>query len=326
MIRGEFGRPELGPKLDDKKNTNEELEHEIEALRRRVAELEIPARRYQALFDGGVVSMQVYNRDSRTIEINRRYEQLWRLRLEDLDHFRLRTDAQVAASGMTPLVERAFEEGQATPLPTIRYDPVEAETVQKGAARWVASSLHPIMDATGELLEVLQIHVDVGELKQSEDELRRETERLEAAVAERTAELEEQLRVSEEQQRAIAALSTPVLRIWRGILALPLIGRIDAGRAARILDVLLHSIVDTRAEHVILDVTGVPFVDAEGARHLRDTVRAASLLGAQCIIVGISSTMAQTLVDNDLDFEDVPTFATLQDGLRRFLSRRNERK
>ncbi|UQA55803.1 STAS domain-containing protein [Polyangium aurulentum] len=309
--------------MDDKKKTYEELEREVKALRKRVAELEIPARRYQALFDGGVVSMQLMDRDSRTLEVNRRYEQLWRLRLEDLEHFRLRTDAQVAASGMMPLIERAFEEGQATPLPTIRYDPVAADTVQKGVAHWVASSLHPIKDAAGELIEVLHIHMDVGEIKQSEDELRLETERLEAAVAERTAELEAQLHVSEEQQRAIAALSTPVLRIWRGILALPLIGRIDADRAARILDVLLQSIVDTRAEHVILDVTGVPFVDAEGARHLRDTVRAASLLGAQCIIVGISSTMAQTLIDNDLAFEDVPTFATLQDGLRRFLSRRN---
>ena len=309
--------------MDERKKIIEALERENEELRRRVAELEVPARRYQALFDGGVVSMQVHDRESRTVEINRRFEQLWRLRLEDLDHYTLRADDQVAASGMTPLIDRAFEGGETTALPTIRYNPVETETLQTGTARWVASSLHPIKDAAGELLEVLQIHIDVGELKQSEDELRRETERLEAAVAERTAELEAQLRVSEEQQRAIAALSTPVLRIWRGILALPLIGRIDADRAARILDVLLHSIVDTRAEHVILDVTGVPFVDAEGARHLRDTVRAASLLGAQCIIVGISSSMAQTLVDNDLDFEDVPTFATLQDGLRRFLSRRN---
>ncbi|UQA55802.1 STAS domain-containing protein [Polyangium aurulentum] len=312
--------------MQNDKNTNEELEREVEALRKRVAELEAPARRYQALFDGGIVSMQIMDRESRTLEVNGRFEELWGLRLEDLDHYRLRTDAQVIASGMSPVIERAFEEGQATPLPTIRYDPVAADTVQKGAARWVASSLHPIKDAAGDVLEVLQIHVDIGELKQSEDELRRETERLEAAVAKRTAELEAQLHVSEEQQRAIAALSTPVLRIWRGILALPLIGRIDADRAARILDVLLQSIVDTRAEHVILDVTGVPFVDAEGARHLRDTVRAASLLGAQCIIVGISSTMAQTLVDNDLAFEDVPTFATLQDGLRRFLSRRDESK
>lgn len=315
---------EPGRSPDEQKETIASLEREIEELRRRVAELEAPARRYRALFDGGIVSMQVHNPAGRTVEVNAGFEQLWHLRIEDLADYNPLTDSQVAAGGFTHLVERAFWQGEAARLPTIRYDPVEANTVQKGAARWVASSLHPIKEATGEVREVLQIHVDVGELKQSEDELRRQTEELEAAVAARTAELEEQLRLSEEQQRAIAALSTPVLRIWRGILALPLIGRIDEGRASRLLDVLLGAIVETGAEHVILDVTGVPSVDAEGARHLRDTMRAASLLGAQCVIVGISPGMARTLIGNDIDFEGVPTFATLQEGLQRLLARRKE--
>jgi rsbT co-antagonist protein RsbR len=306
---------------NDQKRTIEELERENAALRKRVAELEVPARRYQALFDGGIVSMQIHDRESRTLEVNRRFEELWGLSVDDLVDYRVRTDPQVIDKGLSPFVEQAFA-GVATPCPPIRYDP--ERSLHKGTpARWVASSLHPIKDANGEVCEVLQIHVDVGEIKETE-ELRVYTERLEAAVAERTIELEEQLRLREEQQRAIAALSTPVLRLWKGILALPLIGRIDADRAARILDVLLGAIVETRAEHVILDVTGVPFVDAEGARHLRDTVRATSLLGAQCIIVGISAAMARMLVDNDLAFEDVPTFASLQDGLRRFLSRRRD--
>ncbi|UQA55804.1 STAS domain-containing protein [Polyangium aurulentum] len=313
-----------GQNVDERTRTIEALERENAELRRRVAELEVPARRFQALFDGGIVSVQILDAAGRVVEVNRRWEQLWGVRLEDLAGWSVRTDSQLAANGFLPLVERAFAQGEATALPTLRFDPVKAEPVHKGIARWVATSLHPIKDAAGNVCEVFQIHVDVGEIKQSEDELRLETERLEAAVAERTAELEEHLRMSKEQQRAIAALSTPVLRLWKGILALPLIGRIDADRAARILDVLLQSIVEMRAEHVILDVTGVPFVDAEGARHLRDTVRAASLLGAQCIIVGVSSTMAQTLVDNDLGLEDVPTFATLQDGLRRFMSRRSD--
>ncbi|WP_437276029.1 STAS domain-containing protein [Sorangium sp. So ce375] len=301
-----------------------ELEHEIDALRRRVAELEIPARRYKALLDGGIVSMMIYDGESRAIEVNRRWEQLWSLRLGDLAEWRLLKDEQVSANGSMPLVEQAFWRGEATALPTIRYDPVQADTLQKGTARWVASSLHPIHDAAGGVREVLQIHVDVGELKQSEDELRVQTAQLEAAVAERTQRLEEQLRVSEEQQRAIAALSTPVLRLWDGILALPLIGRVDAERAARILEVLLQAIVDTQAEHVILDVTGVPFVDAEGARHLRDTVRASSLLGTRCVIAGVSPAMARLLIDSDLGFDGVPIVASLQDGLRRLLSGRND--
>lgn len=297
-----------------------ELEDEIGALRRRVAELEIPARRYQALLDGGIVSMMIYDRESRVLEVNRRWEQLWNLRLQDVTEWRLLTDEQVSANGSMPLVERAFLQGEATTLPTIRYDPLQADALQKGAARWVASSLHPIRDEAGNVREVLQIHVDVGDIKQTEEELRIQTAQLEAAIAERTQRLEEQLRVSEEQQRAIAALSTPVLRLWDGILALPLIGRVDAERAARILDVLLQAIVDTQAEHVIIDVTGVPFVDADGAHHLRATARASSLLGAQCVIAGISPAMARTLIETNLGFEDVPMVATLQDGLRRLLS------
>lgn len=300
-----------------------ELEREIDTLRRRVAELEIPARRYQALLDGGIVSMMIYDGESRVLEVNRRWEQLWSLSLRDVAEWRLLKDEQVSANGSMPLVERAFWRGEATALPTIRYDPVQADTLQKGLARWVASSLHPISDAAGNVREVLQIHVDVGELKQSEDELRVQTAQLEAAIAERTQRLEEQLRVSEEQQRAIAALSTPVLRLWDGILALPLIGRIDAERAAHLLEVLLQAIVDTQAEHVILDVTGVPFMDAEGARHLGNTVRASSLLGAQCIVAGISPAMARLLIDCDLGFDGVPIVASLQDGLRRLLSSRN---
>lgn len=107
-----------------------ELEHEIAALRQRVAELEIPARRYQALLDGGIVSMMIYDRESRALEVNRRWEQLWNLRLGDLTEWRLLADEQVSANGSMPLVERAFLRGEATALPTIRYDPVQAEPLQ----------------------------------------------------------------------------------------------------------------------------------------------------------------------------------------------------
>ncbi|MDI3291844.1 STAS domain-containing protein [Polyangium sp. 15x6] len=301
----------------------EDLTHENASLRRRVAELEIAARRYQALFDGGVISVQVHDPESRTKEVNAGWEQLWQIPFERLADYRFLKDSQVVAQGFMHLVEQAFLEGKAARLPTIRYDPLQNEAVCHGRVRWVASALHPVKDANGEVCEVVQVHFDVGELKHSEEELRQKKEQLEAAVAMRTAELSEQLRFSEEQQHAIAALSTPVLRIWKGILALPLIGRIDAARGARILEVLLRSIVETSAETVILDVTGVPTLDADAARSLRDAVRAAELLGAQCMIVGISPETARTLVDNDLGFENVRTFASLQEGLRRSLMRRD---
>ncbi|WP_437737551.1 STAS domain-containing protein [Sorangium sp. So ce1335] len=299
--------------------TIEELRRENESLRRRVAELEVPARRFQALYDGGVVSVQIY-RDGYSAEGNPCWDRLWGLRPEDVHgKYSLLEDAQVAAGGFLPLVERAFHDGEAVRLPTIRYDAVALTGY--GEVRWVASALLPVNGPAGPR-EVIQLHMDVGELKHSEEELRAQKQQLEAAVAERTAELAEQLQVREEQQRAIAALSTPVLRVWSGILAVPLIGHIDPDRAARVLEVLLQSIVATSAEHVIIDVTGVPQIDAQAARYLRDTVRAAELLGARCMIVGISGHTARLLVECGLDFEGVPTFGTLQEGLRRLLSRR----
>ncbi|WP_437626917.1 STAS domain-containing protein [Sorangium sp. So ce1151] len=307
--------------LSHEEQTIEELRRENEELRRRVAELEVPARRYQAIYDGGVVSVQIY-RDGYSAEANACWDRLWKLRPEEIHgSYSLLKDAQVAAAGFLPVVERAFHDGEATRLPTIRYDPVELTGY--GSARWVASALLPVKGTSGPR-EVVQLHMDVGELMRSEDELRAQKQQLETAVAERTAELAEQLRISEEQQRAIATLSTPVLRVWSGILAVPLIGHIDPDRAARVLDVLLQSIMATSAEHVIIDVTGVPQIDAHAARHLRDTVRAAGLLGAQCLIVGISGRTARMLVECGLDFEGVPTFATLQEGLRRLLSGRAE--
>ncbi|XXT25100.1 STAS domain-containing protein [Sorangium sp. So ce429] len=301
--------------------TIEDLRRENEGLRRRVAELEIPARRYQALFDAGVISLQIYH-DGCSAEGNACWAGLWGVRPEEIHgKYYLLEDAQVVAGGLLPLVEGALHREEATRLPTIRYDPVEIAGY--GSARWVASALVPVKGTAGPR-EVIQLHLDVGELKHSEDELRAQKQRLEAAVVERTAELAEQLRISEEQQRAIAALSTPVLRVWSGVLAVPLIGHLDPDRAARVLDVLLQSITDTGAEHVVIDVTGVPHIDAHAARHLRDTVRAAGLLGAQCMIVGISGRAARMLVECGLDFEGVPTFATLQEGLRRLLSGRPE--
>ncbi|AUX42765.1 uncharacterized protein SOCE26_041990 [Sorangium cellulosum] len=294
----------------------EELRRENEALRRRVAELEVPARRFRSLFDAGIVSIQVLDPQSRTVEVNAGFERIWRLRVEDLTGYLLLEDQQLVANGFMDRLERGFRCGEPVQLPTIRYDPGETDTIQRGTSRWVAGALHPVIGAEGEVCEAFMLHMDVGELKQSEEELRRQSEQLAAAVAERTAELEQKLRLIDEQQRAIAELSTPVLRLWDGVLALPLIGRIDGDRAARMLDTLLRAIADTSAEQVLLDVTGVPDMDQDAASHLSAAARAAALLGARCVIVGLSARAARTLVDLGLDFEGVARFANLQEGLR----------
>lgn len=119
----------------------------------------------------------------------------------------------------------------------------------------------------------------------------------------------------EQQQLTIAELQTPVIQIWDGILALPLVGSIDTARAQEMNEALLERIVATGSEIVLLDITGVPVVDTAVSRHLLETVTAARLLGAEVFIVGLSSRTAMTLVQLGLDLSHVTTRATMAKGL-----------
>ncbi len=118
------------------------------------------------------------------------------------------------------------------------------------------------------------------------------------------------------QQRAtISELQTPVIQVWEGILALPIVGTVDTARAQDMTEALLERIVATGSEIVLLDITGVPVVDTAVARHLLETVTAARLLGADVLIVGLSSRTAMTLVQLGIDLTHVTTRATLAKGL-----------
>jgi len=118
------------------------------------------------------------------------------------------------------------------------------------------------------------------------------------------------------QQRAtISELQTPVIQVWEGILALPIVGTVDTARAQDMTEALLERIVATGSEIVLLDITGVPVVDTAVARHLLETVAAARLLGADVLIVGLSSRTAMTLVQLGIDLSHVATRATLAKGL-----------
>jgi rsbT co-antagonist protein RsbR len=123
------------------------------------------------------------------------------------------------------------------------------------------------------------------------------------------------------QQREIAELSTPVVKLWDGILALPLIGTLDSQRTQVVMENLLQTIVDVEAEIAIIDITGVPTVDTLTAQHLLKTVTAARLMGAECIISGIRPQIAQTIVHLGVDLGDVTTKGSLADALTVALDR-----
>jgi rsbT co-antagonist protein RsbR len=116
------------------------------------------------------------------------------------------------------------------------------------------------------------------------------------------------------QQEEMLELSTPVVQLWEGILALPLIGTLDSARTQVVMENLLERIVETGAGIAIIDITGVPTVDTLVAQHLLKTVAAARLMGADCIISGIRPQIAQTIVHLGVELADVTTKATLADA------------
>ncbi|HET7427151.1 MAG TPA: STAS domain-containing protein [Gemmatimonadales bacterium] len=124
------------------------------------------------------------------------------------------------------------------------------------------------------------------------------------------------------QQQDMLELSTPVVKLWDQVLALPMIGTLDSARTQVVMETLLQRIVETGAEVAIIDITGVPTVDTLTAQHLLKTVTAARLMGADCIISGIRPQIAQTIVHLGVDLGDVGTKATLADAFATALQRR----
>ena len=123
------------------------------------------------------------------------------------------------------------------------------------------------------------------------------------------------------QQEELMELSTPVVKLWDGILALPIIGTLDSARTQVMMESLLQKIVETGSEVAIIDITGVPTVDTLTAQHLLKTVTAARLMGADCILSGIRPQIAQTIVYLGVDLADVITKASLADAFLLALKR-----
>jgi rsbT co-antagonist protein RsbR len=159
-----------------------------------------------------------------------------------------------------------------------------------------ATSIADQMWTTTELIDSLGLYTTEEYLKSREETIRR-------------------------QQEEMLELSTPVVKLWEGILALPLIGTLDSARTQVVMESLLEAIVQTNSRVAIIDITGVPTVDTVVAQHLLKTVTAARLMGADCIISGVRPQIAQTIVHLGINLLDVTTKATLSDAFAIALQR-----
>jgi rsbT co-antagonist protein RsbR len=123
-----------------------------------------------------------------------------------------------------------------------------------------------------------------------------------------------------DQAEQLLELSTPVVKLWEGVVAVPLVGTLDSARAQVVMERLLQTLVDTGSPYAIIDITGVPAVDTQVAQHILKTVVAARLMGADCIISGIRPQIAQTIVALGIEFGDIATKASLADALRHVIA------
>lgn len=172
--------------------------------------------------------------------------------------------------------------------------------------------------ATGDFDARLEI-VEDDELSSVESSINVMLESLQALFEEnrrKHAELEQSLATITEQRAAIRELSTPVLEVWDEVLVMPIMGIVDIPRCADIMSNLLQAVASSRTRCVILDLTGVPSIDHTAADGLMKVVQGARLLGARCLLTGLSPTLSRTLAELDTPTESLRTLRNLKAGLR----------
>lgn len=143
----------------------------------------------------------------------------------------------------------------------------------------------------------------------------KKSNRMKEEMQEKLLKIQEQQKTILQQQEDLMELSSPVSKVWDNVLILPVIGTLDSQRTQIMMENLLHKIVTTGCTTAILDITGVPTVDTQVANHLLKTVTAARLLGAECIVSGISPAIAQTIVHLGINLSNILTKATLQSAM-----------
>jgi PAS domain S-box-containing protein len=220
----------------------------------------------------------------------------------------------------------------------LRYgEPTRYETrgpAPGGGVAWYGVAVGPVRRG-GEVVALTLTTIAISERKRLEEDLRVALQRVETYAEdlshknrELEAEIAERRRAEatlDAQRRTIVAMSTPIIKAWRGVLVLPVIGLVDAQRASLITERLLAEIVARGARFAILDLTGVDEVDAGTASHMMGIARAAALLGSRCLVSGMSAAVARAIVDSGESMGDLETFGELEDALRSAQARLDRR-
>jgi anti-anti-sigma factor len=250
-------------------------------------------------FETCPIPVQIYSTEGDMVAFNEATNAMWNV--PDISEapieFNILTDPQLVALGVPAIFKRAVQ-GETMTLPPHMFDTAKIDAPGLSASRrWVESTYFPIRNRAGSITHVGLLHRDVTETI----EKAQENEATQQQIA--------------EQQSMISELSSPVVKVWDEIIALPLIGSIDTRRATMITENLLESIVQHQASSVIIDITGVAVIDTQVANYLISAAQACRLLGSQVALVGMSSEIAQTMVQLGIDTGSLVTRADLQAGI-----------
>jgi PAS domain S-box-containing protein len=267
--------------------------------------IRLTVEQLRAAFEHAPVPMSVYDATGLQVAMNLANARLFNIRREEwIGHFNMATDAQLAATGSAERLARVMQ-GETIVTPPHTFEARQTGRQDDAAETlWIEATYSPVYDPHGNVTHLLAVLRDVtNEIKQQE------------SIAAAQAEIASQREEIVGQQAIIESLSTPVVQVWTGILAMPLVGAIDSRRSTQITEGLLLAVAEHQAECVIIDITGVPVVDTQVAQYLIQTAYACRLLGCEVALVGIGVEMAQTLVQLGVNLHTLNTMANLQAGI-----------
>ena len=300
-------------------HTNEDCVEELAALQQRVASLErmladaqhveVTLRQkiaeQEALLHAIPALVFLKGRDHRYITVNQAYATSYGLTIDQIVG---KTDWEIFPPAIAEAYQANDEAVMASGQPRLNVElPIQHPD---GSSGWLGEHNIPYRDAHGQVIGMVGVAIDITARKQAEEALRQSEANLREVIAQQERLLE-----------TIKELSTPVLPISDHVLILPLVGHIDTGRGEQIMEAMLAGVERYGAEYIIVDITGVPVIDTAVANHLLQAARAVHLLGAQCVLVGISPEIAQTLVQLGVDLTSLITLSDLQAGISYALSR-----
>jgi rsbT co-antagonist protein RsbR len=284
--------------LNRRGRTKKDIEKEVKKLQKKIEKLKLKGALLDSLLENIPDLIYFKDKESRFVEVSKsKAEQVSLERAEimgktDFDYF-TEEHARPAYEDEQEIIK--------TGKPILNK--VEKETHPDGRITWVSTTKVPRYNDQGEIMGILGISRDVTRLK--------------------TLELEKEKKLKA-QREELEILSTPVVDVWDGILAVPVLGILDSDRASRISEALLNRIVETRAWAAIVDISGISAVDSAVADLLIRTAQAVKFVGAKVVLTGVGTEIAQTIADLGIDMKGLKTMSTLKDGLKYVINRKKE--